>query len=131
MNKTWNILRPLTGLVVLLLVAASSAAWAQDEIIDQLGLSTDQKAKIEKLREDFKKETAPIFSDINRILRQEKDLRRSSPVNQQELRRLLQERADKEIELSLALSRFNEQLEQILTPRQRQTLQKLREQKKR
>jgi Spy/CpxP family protein refolding chaperone len=112
------------------LALAAGPAYAQGEssIMDQIGLSTQQREQIKTLTEDFGRQTATLRSDIHRLVEEEKRLKAASNPNEAALRKTLQERADKEIELSLALTRFNTKVENILTPAQRKKLETLRSQ---
>jgi Spy/CpxP family protein refolding chaperone len=107
-------------------------AHAQDEssIIDKLGLTDVQKGQIKELRDKFRSETEKLRADIKRLLEDEKQLKQANPPNEVALRAKLKERADKEIEISLALTRFNERLENILTPEQKRLLDKIRQERK-
>ena len=107
-------------------------AHAQDEssIIDKLGLTDVQKGQIKELRDKFRSETEKLRADIKRLLEDEKQLKQANPPNEVALRAKLKERADKEIEISLALTRFNERLENILPPEQKRLLDKIRQERK-
>lgn len=122
-------LRPFVTLLAGMMLMAG-AAYAQDDasIMDRLSLSEAQKGQIKDLREKFRVETEKLRADIKRLLDQERALKKDG--NTDGLRPVLRQRADKEIELSLALTRFNEQLESILTPEQRRVLEKIREEKR-
>jgi Spy/CpxP family protein refolding chaperone len=98
----------------------------ENSIIERLGLSPAQQEQIRDLREKFRAETEQIRTDIRRLVEEEKKLKSAPSPNEATLRAKLKERADKEIELSLALTRFNEQIESILTPAQKKTLEKIR-----
>jgi Spy/CpxP family protein refolding chaperone len=117
----------LLGMVLL-----TGAAYAQDDasVMDRLNLSDAQKVQIKDLREKFRTETEPLRSSLKQLLEDEKRIRMANPQNESSLRDILKKRADKEIELSLALDRFNKQLEGILTPDQRKILAKIREEKR-
>jgi Spy/CpxP family protein refolding chaperone len=124
-------LHPLmTMLVGMLLV--SGAAYAQDDasVMDRLNLTETQKVQIKDLREKFRAETEQLRTALKQLLEEEKQLRKANPPNEAALRAKLKERADKEIELSLALTRFNERLEGILTADQKKMLAKIREEKR-
>jgi Spy/CpxP family protein refolding chaperone len=124
-------LRPFMTLVAGMMLLAG-AAHAQDDasVMDRLNLSESQKVQIKDLREKFRTETEQLRSALKQLLEEEKQLRKADPPNEAALRRKLKERADKEIELSLALTRFNERLEGILTADQKRVLAKIREEKR-
>jgi Spy/CpxP family protein refolding chaperone len=124
-------LRPFMTLLAGMMLL-SGAAYAQDDasVMDRLNLSESQKVQIKDLREKFRTETEQLRSTLKQLLEEEKQLRKVNPPNTAALRAKLEERADKEIELSLALTRFNERLEAILTPSQKQMLAKIREEKR-
>jgi Spy/CpxP family protein refolding chaperone len=124
-------LRPLmTVLAGMLLLAGASYAQDDASVMDRLNLSESQKVQIKDLREKFRTETEKLRSVLKQLLEEEKQLRKANPPNEAALRAKLKERADKEIELSLALTRFNERLEAILTPDQKRLLAKIREEKR-
>jgi len=124
-------LRPLMMLLVGMMVMAGSA-YAQDDssVMDRLGLTSQQREQIKDLREKFRGETEKLRVDIKRLLEVEKDLKAATPLDETALARTLRQRADKEIELSLALTRFNERLESILSADQKRTLDRLRGEKR-
>jgi phosphoenolpyruvate carboxylase len=122
MDMNWKFFRSIVATLAMLLLA-SGASFAQD-YIEQLGLSARQKEQITELRDQTKKESKPILDEIKRLLDEEKRLRKSG-APEAELRRIMKLRADKEIELSLSLRRFNEKFESILTPDQKRTLQSI------
>lgn len=124
-------LRPfMTVLASMMLLAG--AAYAQDDasIMDRLNLTDAQKGQVKDLREKFRGETEQLRADLKQLLEEEKQLRKANPPNEAALRAKLKQRADKEIELSLALTRFTERLEGILTADQKRLLAKLREEKR-
>ncbi len=125
-NHTWKLPHSLAMLVALVLLTSATAVRAQDDILQQLDLSAEQQTRINQLTDGFRAETRPIIDDINRLLKKEKELRKASPVDEDALRQVMKQRSDKEIELSLALNRFQDHVEQILTPKQRQTLKELK-----
>lgn len=114
------------------LVMASGAAFAQEDasIIDKLNLTDAQKGQVKKLRDDFRSETEKLRTDIKGLLEEEKRLRQAGPANESALRDVLRRRADKEIELTLALTRFTEKLKGILTQDQKKLLEKLQQERK-
>jgi Spy/CpxP family protein refolding chaperone len=120
MDMNWKFFRSIVAVLAMLLLVSGSS-FAQDEITDQLGLSTRQKEQLKELREQTKRESKPVVEEINRLLNEERRLRKSG-APEGELRRVMKLRADKEIELTLAISRFNEKLEALLTADQRQKL---------
>ncbi len=124
-------LYPLVPLFVSMMVMVGTA-YAQDDnsIMDRLGLSSQQKEQVKDLRDKFRSETETLRSDIKRLLEEEKTLKNANPVNESALAAKLRQRADKEIELTLALTRFNERLESILTADQKRMLGKIREEKR-
>lgn len=126
--------KSLTPLVTMLLgmILAAGSAHAQEDnsVMDRLNLSSQQREQIKDLREKFRAETEKIRADIKRLLEVEKDLKGKTPVDETALAKVLRQRADKEIELSLALTRFNERLEALLSADQKRTLDKVREEKR-
>jgi Spy/CpxP family protein refolding chaperone len=127
-------LKFLTPFMTLLasMMLLSGAAYAQDDasVMDRLNLSESQKTQIKDLREKFRTETEQLRTAVKQLLEEEKQLRKANPPNEAALRSKMKERADKEIELSLALTRFNERLEGILTADQRRILDRIREEKR-
>lgn len=124
------ILRPL--MVALAgLVLAATATFAQDEsVIDKLNVTEAQKTQIKDLREKFRTETEKPRTELKRLLEEEKRLKATTPVNQTALKSVLLKRSEMEVELSLALTRFYERLQGVLTPEQKRLLAKLREDRK-
>lgn len=126
--------KSLTPLVTMLLgmILAAGSAHAQEDnsVMDRLNLSSQQREQIKDLREKFRAETEKIRADIKRLLEVEKDLKSRTPVDEAALAKVLRQRADKEIELSLALTRFNERLEALLSAEQKRTLDRVREEKR-
>lgn len=124
-----KLVRPITMLLFGLAVAAGPAYAQEDKpIMDQLGLTKQQREQISDLTEQFRKETTPLRNDIRRLVEEEKRLKSAATPNEAALRRKLQERADKEIELSLALTRFHERVESVLTVAQRKKMAALKQQ---
>jgi Spy/CpxP family protein refolding chaperone len=121
--------RPLAMLLFGLAVAAGPA-YAQSDapIMEQIDLTKVQREQIKSLTEQFARETEPLRNDIRRLLEEEKRLKTAPSTNEEALRRRLRERADREIDLSLALTRFHERVENLLTPVQRKKLGELRAQ---
>lgn len=117
----------LTGMMLIV-----GAAYAQEDtsIMERLNLTSQQKDQIKALREQFQSETKKLRADIKGLLEEEKRLKASATSNETALRGLLKQRADKEIELSLALTRFNEKLESILTADQKRILKKALEERR-
>lgn len=124
-------LYPLVTLCFSMMLMAGTA-YAQDDgsIMDRLGLNAQQKEQVKDLRDKFRSETEKLRSDIKRLLEEEKTLKNANPVNESALGAKLRQRADKEIELTLALTRFNERLESILTADQKRMLDKIRAEKR-
>jgi Spy/CpxP family protein refolding chaperone len=121
-----SLLTVFTGLMLL-----AGVAVAQDDsaIMERLGLSEAQKEQLKDLRDKFRTETEQLRSDIRRLLQEEKQIKSAQTPNETQLRTVLKERADKEVDLSLALTRFNDHVENILTPAQRKELDKMRSEK--
>lgn len=116
----------LAGLTVM-----AGSAVAQDEsIMEQLGLTLDQKEQVRNLNQRFRAQTTDLRNDLKKLIDQEKRLRNADRVSESSLRDVLEQRAKKEIELSLALTRYSEQLEAILTQSQRRRLQELKKSEK-
>src|SRR5687768_1657344 len=112
-----KLVRPIAMLLFGLAIAAGPA-YAQEDapIMERLGLTKQQRDQISALTEQFANATTPLRNDIRRLVEEEKRLKSAASPNETALRRKLQERADKEIELSLALTRFHERVEGVLTP---------------
>lgn len=102
-------------------------AHAQDDgsLIEQLNLTPAQKEQIHKLRDQFKSETEPIRSSLAQIQKEVRQIKSGNPVSEGALRNKLRQQADKEIELSLAITRFQERVEALLTPDQKKLLKSL------
>jgi Spy/CpxP family protein refolding chaperone len=98
-----------------------------DDIIEKLRLTQTQREQVKKLREAFRKETEPIRVEINRLLEEEKGLKKAAKVNTEQLKTVLKQRADKEVELSLALTTFVQNLEGVFTPEQLKQWRALKE----
>lgn len=98
-----------------------------DDIIEKLRLTQTQRDQVKKLREAFRKETEPIRAEINRLLEEEKTLKKAPKVNTDQLKTVLKQRADKEVELSLALTTFVQNLEGLFTPEQLKQWRALKE----
>jgi Spy/CpxP family protein refolding chaperone len=124
-------LYPLVTVLFSMMVMAGTA-YAQDDgsIMDRLGLNAQQKEQVKDLREKFRSETEKLRSDIKRLLEEERELKSADQVKESALAAKLRQRADKEIELTLALTRFNERLESILTSDQKRVLEKIRAEKR-
>jgi Spy/CpxP family protein refolding chaperone len=123
-------IRPLMTILAVMALSALSLQAQDDSIIERLGLTPAQQGQIHDLREKFRAQTEQIRSDIRRLVEEEKKLKSAPSPNEAALRAKLKERADKEIELSLALTRFNEQVEGILTPAQQKLLEKIRSERR-
>ena len=110
------------------LAMAAGPAYAQEDaqIMEQIDLTPQQKGQIETFTKQFARETATLRNDIRRLVEEEKQLKAATKPNEDALRKKLRERADKEIELSLALTRFHERVEGILSPTQREKLAELK-----
>lgn len=102
-------------------------ARAQDDgsLIEQLNLTPAQKEQIRKLRDQFRTETEPIRSALAQVQKEVRQLKSANPVNESALRSKLKQQADKEIELSLAITRFQERVEALLTSDQKRLLKNL------
>ncbi|KXK56397.1 MAG: Spy/CpxP family protein refolding chaperone [Chlorobi bacterium] len=98
-----------------------------DDIIEKLRLTQTQRDQVKKLREAFRKETEPMRAEINRLLEEEKALKKAAKVNTDQLKSVLKLRADKEVELSLALTTFVQNLEALFTPDQLKQWRALKE----
>lgn len=126
-------------LVICFCVAAASVSYGlkaqtkpsgyDSDIEQQLNLTDSQKAKLKELRGKFRIETKEINSEIKRLLDEERAIKKESPTNQAALKAVLKERAEKEVELSLALNKFEEQQLAVLNAEQKQTLKKLKSEK--
>ena len=109
------------------LLGQSLHAQDTDDIIEKLRLTQTQRDQVKKLREAFRKETEPIRVDINRLLEEEKGLKKAAKVNTEQLKSVLKQRADKEVELSLALTTFVQNLEALFTADQLKQWRALKE----
>jgi Spy/CpxP family protein refolding chaperone len=125
MITTIKQVRPL-AMLLFGLVLAVGPAYAQSDIMDQINLTPHQQKQIKDLTEQFDRDTKTLRNDIRRLIEEEKLLKKAPTSNEDALRRKLRERADKEIELSLALTRFHERVEAVLTPGQRQKMAALK-----
>ncbi len=123
-------LRSFVTLLTGIMLTVGAAYAQEDSIMERLNLSAQQKDQVKALREQFQKETKQLRAEIKGFLEEEKRLKASSSSNETALRNLLKQRADKEIDLSLALTRFNEKLESILTADQKRILKKAQEEKR-
>ncbi len=123
---TARYLRPLLPLMVAI-ASIAGVAHAQDDgsLIEQLNLSPAQKEQIRKLRDQFKTETEPVRTALAQTQKEVRQLKGANPVNEAALRAKLKQQADKEIELSLAITRFQERVEALLTPDQKKLLKSL------
>jgi Spy/CpxP family protein refolding chaperone len=109
----------------LTLMAGVVHAQEDDSILDKLKLTPTQREQIKTLNDKFRTRSAPLRTDIARLLDEEKKLKAASSPDLAALKAKMQERADKEIELALELTRYREGLEAILTPEQVQLLRTL------
>ncbi len=127
-DMTVRYLRPLLTITVAF-ASVAGVLHAQDggSLIEQLNLTADQKTQIRKLREQFKNETESIRTAISQLQKEVRQLKSVSPVNEMALRAKLKQQADKEIELSLAITRFQERVETLLTAEQKRLLKKLQD----
>jgi len=120
--------RPLlAGAAIVLTAAAVAVAQDDGSLIEQLSLTPAQKDQIKRLREQFKTETEPIRSSLTQLQKEVRQLKAANPVNESSLRAKLKQQADKEIELSLAITRFQERVEALLTADQKRLLKKLQD----
>ena len=117
------------GLTVslLLTIVSSGVAWSQDDesIEGQLNLTQQQKEEIRELRDNFKKEAAPIKSRINTLQSERKQLEKDG-ATQAEVKKVLEKIADEEISLTLLLNKFKKDYLAVLTADQRRKLQELK-----
>lgn len=122
-SKRWK------GLTVALLltIVSSGVAWSQDDesIEGQLNLTQQQKEEIRELRDNFKKEAAPIKSRINTLQSERKQLEKDG-ATQAEVKKVLEKIADEEISLTLLLNKFKKDYLAVLTADQRRKLQELK-----
>ncbi|MBL0332633.1 MAG: Spy/CpxP family protein refolding chaperone [Chlorobiota bacterium] len=110
-------------------LAQPKVASTDPDIEQQLNLSDAQKTKLKLLRLKFKAETKDINIEIARLVDEERTIKKETPTNLVALKSVLKERAEKEVELSLALSRFEEKQLAILTSDQKQLLKRLKSEK--
>ncbi|MBC8145686.1 MAG: Spy/CpxP family protein refolding chaperone [bacterium] len=124
-----TLVRPLAMLLFGLAVAAGPAyAQGDTPIMEQIGLTPQQREQIKSLTDQFARETEVLRTDIRRLVDDEKRLKSGATTNETALRRMLKDRADKEIELSIALTRFHERVEGLLTVPQKRKLADLKKQ---
>lgn len=125
-----NTLVRLLAMLLFGLAAAAGPAFAQGDvpIMEQISLTTQQREQIKNLTDQFARETEPLRNDIRRLVEEEKRLKSGATTSETALRRTLKERADKEIELSIILTRFHEKVESLLTATQRRKLDELKKQ---
>lgn len=118
-SKRWGILT----LTLIFGLLGSSSAWSQgDDSLDP-PLTTQQKQKIEQLREAFKKEAAPIKARIKELQAERSRLEAARASNDR-IRGLLDQMADEEIKLALLLRQFKQDYLEVLTDEQKRSLQK-------
>ena len=117
------------GLTValLMMILGSGVAWSQDDesIENQLGLTQQQKEQISTLRENFKKDTAPIKGRINALQTERKQLEKDG-ASEAEVKEVLKKIANEEISLTLLLNKFKKNYLAVLTPEQRKKLQEMK-----
>ena len=132
MITNYTLVRLLATLLFGLAIAAGPA-YAQGDapIMEQINLTPQQREQIKNLTDQFARETEPLRNDIRRLVDEEKRLKSGANTSEAALRRKLQDRADKEIELSIALTRFHERVQGLLTTAQRRKLDELKKQNQR
>lgn len=124
----WQSTRWVGILTTALLFTAGVSASAQDDLVEQLNLTADQKTKLKELQENFQKEAGTLQKQINDLVADERRLRKND-APESELRKVMQERADKEIELTMALNRFTEKVKNLLTAEQLRKWEQLKKQR--
>lgn len=124
----WQSTRWVAILTTALLFTAGVSASAQDDLVEQLNLTADQKTKLKELQENFQKEAGTLQKQINDLVGEERRLRKNDAA-ESELRKVMQERADKEIELTMALNRFTEKVKNLLTAEQLRKWEQLKKQR--
>ncbi len=113
-------------LLLVALVTMSGALYAQDDsIIEQLNLSTQQREQVKKLRDQFRTETEDVRVAIKQLQKEVRALKTATPINEGALEAKLKQQAAREIELSLAITRFQEKIESLLTADQKRLLKRL------
>lgn len=132
--------RIVTGIVVVLtgMVMLGMSAYAQpgrgnrekkrEEVAKQLNLTRDQKEQIRTSRQEFKNRNATALGEIKALREQMKEQmknkdREGAKATREQIRA-------KMLALKPARDAMRQQLEQILTPEQRQQLASLREERK-
>lgn len=117
-------------LFALLLLSLTGAAQAQDQtpLVDKLNLTSAQKDQVRQLRAQFKAENERLAGALRQAQNEVKQLQAANPVNEVALRAALNKQASAEIDLRIAITRFYEKLDAILTPPQRAILQRMRQQ---
>lgn len=114
------------------MVLATGAIYAQDDdnsIMERLNLSSQQKEQIKKLRDGFRSNTEGLRKDLKELKDQIRALKKENPVPEKELESLLKKQANVEIQLSLAITRFQSDLEAILTVDQKRLLKRIQQEK--
>jgi Spy/CpxP family protein refolding chaperone len=128
MDMKWKFFHSFLVTIAMLLLAGSSSIAQEQSITDQLELTARQQELIKELRAQFQRDSKPIVDRTNELLAEEKRLRKAR-APESELRRVMKLRADKEIELALAISRFQENIQATLTPEQKKVLQRISDQR--
>lgn len=117
--------RSLTALLVAILVTSGGLYAQDDSIIEQLNLSAQQREQVKKLRDQFRSETEEVRGLIKQLQKEVRSLKTATPINEAALEAKLKQQAAAEIQLSLAITRFQEKIESLLTPDQKRLLKRL------
>jgi Spy/CpxP family protein refolding chaperone len=117
--------RSLTALLVAILVTSGGLYAQDDSIIEQLNLSAQQREQVKKLRDQFRSETEEVRGSIKQLQKEVRSLKTATPINEAALEAKLKQQAAAEIQLSLAITRFQEKIESLLTPDQKRLLKRL------
>lgn len=117
-------------LLAFLLLSLTGVAHAQEQpsLVDKLNLTAAQKEQIKQLRTQFKTENERLAGALRIAQREVKQMKAANPVNESALRAAYKKQADAEIEIQIATTRFYERLDAVLTPEQKATLQRLKQQ---
>jgi Spy/CpxP family protein refolding chaperone len=142
LDTTMKTNRIVTGIIVVLtgMVMLSVAANAQpgrgnkdkerkrEEVGRQLNLTQDQKERIRASRQEFKRENATALGEIKALREQMKEQMKNK--DREGAKSTREQIRAKMLALKPARDAMRQQLEQILTPEQRQQLANLREERK-
>ncbi len=99
----------------------------EGKMADKLGLTADQKTKIQAIRDQFKKDNATALDEIQKLHEQMRTYAQNKDkANMQTLRQQIK---TKEEALKPARDRMRQQIDAILTPEQRATMEQMKQQR--